>query len=233
MKIMDIVVLIGAALTTAVTHAEPITYSGFTIADGKLGAWEFHNARIYLTLESDTNNVQLLQIPVPGHGTADVALNAKGTARVIVVSNGKKVRATFAPNQIFVSVDLGSPDANTPPGRGVGFGSQWPSGPNPTYPLGIEDGTIDSGDASDNGAILSDELATLPTDLKHSTSFSGRAWICLDFLDNRDCAHPADPLKTDKGDFFLYQKYRTSGFGDALMGGTFSAVTHGSNRPGE
>ena len=40
--------------------AEPVTYTGFTITDGKLGNWSFHNARVYLTFKSDTKNVQFM-----------------------------------------------------------------------------------------------------------------------------------------------------------------------------
>jgi hypothetical protein len=46
------VVLASAAL------AEPIKYTAFTITDGQLGSWAFHNARVILTFVSDTNNVQ-------------------------------------------------------------------------------------------------------------------------------------------------------------------------------
>lgn len=41
--------------------AEPVTYTGFTITDGKLGNWSFHNARVYLMFKSDTTNVQFMQ----------------------------------------------------------------------------------------------------------------------------------------------------------------------------
>lgn len=222
-----------AAMATVAANAEPITYTGFTIADGKIGTWEFHNARVYLKFESDTKNVQLLQLSVPGFDTpAAVAYNATGVARITIFADGKRVHATFAPNQIFVSADLGDAPGGSP--RGIGFGSLWPSGPNPTYPLGIQDGMIDAGDAIENGgpaSALSDELAAQSPDLMHPTTFSGRAWICTDFLSPRDCPIPTDPLKTDRGDLFLYQKYIGGSVDDALTGGTFSAVTRGSGRP--
>jgi hypothetical protein len=44
--------------------AKPVTYTGFTITDGKLGSWSFHNARVYLTFQGDTNNVHLIT-PLP------------------------------------------------------------------------------------------------------------------------------------------------------------------------
>lgn len=232
MKIIRIVALLSAALMASAATAEPITYTGFVIADGKLGPLEFHNARVYLTFESDTNNVQLTQIQ-----GINVAYNQTGIARITVISDRKTVRATLAPNQIFVSVDRGDP-ANGPIilGRGVGFGSIWPSGPSCSgiplgssclqvaYPLGIEDGTIDAGDAT----TLSDELAALSTDLQHPTQFSGRAWVCYGFdPSGPDCPTPTppSPLKTDHGDLFLFERYEDAGQGDVLNGGIFFAVT--------
>jgi len=50
-----------ALLAVCAAMAEPVTYTGFTITDGKLGNWAFHNARVYLTFKSDTKNVQFMQ----------------------------------------------------------------------------------------------------------------------------------------------------------------------------
>jgi hypothetical protein len=209
-------------LTGLATHAaaEPVTYTGFTITDGKLGAWEFHNARVYLTFRSDTRNVQFVQIPDsvdPTVGTLDAYINSTGKASVTIVSDGKVEHATFAPNQIFVGLDLGS-TKNAPHsgGRGVGFGSfsaSAPGGLEPVYPLGISEGTIhwgliDNSDTSRPG-IPSPELVSLYTDLKHDTGFSGEGWSCVGFP---KVCEDANPLQTDKGDFYLYTPYwRTYG----------------------
>ncbi len=232
MKIIRIAAFLGVALMASSVTAEPITYTGFVVADVKLGPSEFRNARVFLTFESDTNNVQLTQIQ-----GVNVAFNPTGIARIAITSGRKTIHATLAPNQIFVSVDRGD-SANGPIvlGRGVGFGSIWPSGPSCSgipvgpsclqvaYPLGIEDGTIDAGDATK----LSDELAGLSTDLQHPTQFSGRAWVCFGFdPTGPDCPNPTPPnaLKTDHGDLFLFERYEVAGHGDVLNGGIFFAVT--------
>jgi hypothetical protein len=217
MKVKNIAVILGGVLAALIANASPITYTAFTIADGKLGEWEFHNARVYLTFESDTNNVQLLQI-----SGADIVLNSTGTARITVAGDGRKVRATFMPNQIFVSLDQGGTGDTHVLGRGVGFGSKWSYGIEPAYPLGIEDGTIDGGDpvAFGNGTI---SFGDLPIDLVQATQFSGRAWTCIGFPD-RTCPKPVNALKTDRGDLLLYQRYQALDNGDVLNGGLFWAV---------
>jgi hypothetical protein len=190
-------------LLASAVSAAPVTYTGFTITDGQLGNWVFHNARVYLTLQGDTNNVQFIQPPDPFGGTVDVLINSTGTASVTIISGGRAAHATFAPNQIFVSLDLGNTGFTHVGGRGVGFGSFTSYGIEPAYPLGIEDGTIDWGDILSPG-IAGPALATLSTDLQHSTAFSGRAWPCVGFPNA--CTAP-NALHTDKGDLYLYVPY--------------------------
>jgi hypothetical protein len=139
------------ALLAATASAAPVTYTGFTITDGKLGSWEFHNARVYLSFQSDTKHVQFMQFPFvpsdpncldptnPPPCTVDVYVNQTGTASVTIISDGKAVHATFAPHQVFVSFDLGDTPAFQV-GRGVGFSSfsaTAPGGIEPSYPLGL------------------------------------------------------------------------------------------------
>jgi len=226
------VVLCGLFLLLASpAQAEPITYTTFTITDGKLGAWSFHNARVYLTLKSDTNYVQFIQPLIdpndPTQGSVDIYTNQAGTASVTIISGRKAVHATFAPNQVFVSMDLGNTDSAPHVGaRGIGFSSFTATGLEPSYPLGIEDGTLDWGDIFSPG-VASPGLATLPVDLVSNTAFSGRAWPCVGFP--FQCVD-ATPLKTDKGDFYLYAPYslgvpadNDSG-NDTLFGGFFVAT---------
>lgn len=92
--------LVLTALLGSSALAVPITYTGFTITDGKIGTQAFHNARIILTFVSDTANVQLTTI----QGVA-VAYNPAGTARINIVGDHLSIQATFAPNQIFISLD--------------------------------------------------------------------------------------------------------------------------------
>ena len=48
--------VITSVLASTVS-AGPIKYTGFTITDGQLGSWAFHNARVILTFVSDTKYV--------------------------------------------------------------------------------------------------------------------------------------------------------------------------------
>jgi hypothetical protein len=217
----------GALATAA--RASPIAYTGFTITDGELGSWSFTNARVYLRFEGDTSDVQNQTITDPTTGeSADVNLITKGRASVLVVAAEKVVHATFAPNQLFVSLDLGNPNDFDfgPGGRGVGFGSfstTAPGGIEPAYPLGVEDGTIDWGDA----ALPSVAVQELPTTLTQGTAFSGRAWVCPGFPD-RSCPGVRQALKTSKGDLYLFQPYQVSAPGflvDTLSPGFFVAQT--------
>lgn len=212
-------------------NAVPVTYTGFTITDGRLGRWQFHNARVILRFDGDTNNVQFLQVPDPTNTSnplADIAINMMGTASVTIVTARRSVHATFAANQIFVSLDRGSiiPGVTNLGARGVGFGYLSPSSPGGvevSYPLGIEDGTIDWGDA----ALPSAELQALSLDLQNNTAFSGRAWVCVGFPD-QTCPTPTQGLHTDRGDLFLYQPYFDQFHGDTMQGGFFLADVGGA-----
>jgi hypothetical protein len=222
-----VVCVVIVSMLPSVASATAVTYTGFTIANGKLGPWEFHNARVYLKLKSDTNSVVATTscqvtawIPTPLCTLSDttVAYNLTGTASVTIMSGERTVHATFAPNQIFVSIDQSN--------GGVGFGSFSPSSPGgiePTYPLGIEDGTIDS-TTTFEGGTLSAELFFLPIDLVSSVGYSGRAWVCFGFdltsHDSNSCSSTPPALKTDKGDFYLSQPYSIP-FGDTLSSGFF------------
>jgi len=222
--------LLVALVLGSTALAAPVTYTAFTITDGQQGRWKFHNARVILRFDSDTNNVQFLQIPDPVDPTnppADIAINTVGVASVTIVTPQRSVRATFAPNQIFVSIDRGSIDGSVlVGGRGVGFGSfsaTAPGGVEVSYPLGIEDGTIDWGDS----LLPSVGLSGLALDLQNSTGFSGRAWVCLGFPD-QTCPTPTQGLHTDRGDLFLYQPYVNTFSGDPVTGGFFVADVGGT-----
>jgi hypothetical protein len=199
------------SLMVSAGMAKPVTYTGFTITDGKLGSWAFHNARVYLTFRGNTNNVQLIHPYIdpnnPGIGTVDVWVNLTGKASVTIISGEKAVSAKFADNEISVSLDLGDTGFLPPGGaRGVGFSSVTAAGFEPAYPLGIEDGTIDWGDILEklSPGVPSPEVTQLSTDLMHTTRFSGRAWPCVGFP---NACGPATPLQTDKGPLYLYVPY--------------------------
>nr|WP_294555715.1 hypothetical protein [uncultured Rhodopila sp.] len=183
----------AATLLSGTAFAAPITYTGFTVTDGQLGAWKFHNARVFLTFESDTADVQATSIL----GT-NVSFNPTGTARITILTGDRSEHARFAPGQIFVSYD----HDNT----GTGFGSYAPDhSVQPAYPLGVSlFGTVE--------ASGSPAEAALPTDLAHDTGMNGHGWVCATFpapiYSNTLCPAPGAPLSTDKGDLYLYQPYQ-------------------------
>ena len=174
--------LLVTFLFASTAYAAPVTYTGVTITNGRLGSWTFHNARVYLTLQTDASYVQQTQIsgvnlaylgPFPPQQLCTGTPAPIGTARVTIVSGERKVQATFAPNQLFVSLDQNN--------GGVGFGSCDPNGGfEPAYPLGVAGGTI-FGSVFAVNIFPSPEMAALSTDLAHTTAFSGRAWVCVGF----------------------------------------------------
>ena len=212
--------------------AAPVTYTGLTITDGQLGSWSFTNARVYLTFQTDTSFVQQTQIagvnvayvgPYPPAQLCTGTPTFVGTARVTIISGGREVSATFAPNQIFVSLDKDN--------GGVGFGSCSANGFEPAYPLGLAGGTI-FGTVFQANIFPSPEMAALPIDLTETAGYSGRAWVCVGFpTSGAPCKAPT-LLQTDKGVLTLAQPYQAiSGnpvsFNDTLSGGIFTAVVGG------
>jgi hypothetical protein len=228
-----------ALLLASTTLATSVTYTAVTITDGQLGSWKFQNARVYLTFDTDTMYVQQTQIggvdvayvgPFPPQQLCTGTPSSVGTARAIIISGQKKVEATFAPNQIFVSLDQDN--------GGVGFGSCDSNGGfEPAYPIGIDGGTI-FGRVYSSLVNANAELAALPIDLVHNAAFSGRAWICVGFPTNgAPCSSP-NPLQTDKGALLLSQPYQQVSpgppisYGDTLHGGVFTAIVDGTNDGG-
>jgi hypothetical protein len=176
---------------------------------------------VYLTFKGDTKDVKFIQPYIdpsnPQFGTADIWINQTGRASVTIISGQRVVSANFAPNQIFVSADLGdTPRPTDPPhmgARGVGFGSFTSTGGfEPTYPLGIEDGPMDWCDILNDGfpnpyidGAPSTEATQLSVDLVHNVGLGGRGWVCVGFP-VRPC-NPPTALHTDRGDLYLYMPY--------------------------
>src|SRR5215469_7440767 len=193
--------IVLCAVTTSVlastVNGQPIKYTGFTITDGQLGSWFFHNARVILTFVSDTKNVQS-NVPFP---PTDVIanLNIQGRAAITIVGDDRTVHATFDPNQIFISYDQTN--------DGIGFGlcspnclgllsvpQVLPSVFQPVYPFGVSQ--FDGG-----------------VDLTHDIAGTGRSFSCLDFgmpdsAYSNFCPPANVALKTDKGDLYLFQMYQ-------------------------
>jgi hypothetical protein len=193
--------------------AAPITYTGFTITNGKIGTHVFHNARVILTFVSDTKNVQLTTLL----GT-NVAYNPTGTASITIVGDKLSIQAAFAANQIFVSVDRTN--------GGVGFGSFAADGSlQPVYPLGIGKWMVLGALPGGTFLLASPEERSLSTDLRHNTSFAGVAWSCTAFplQYGLTCPLPTAPLKTNKGDLYLYEPYQYPGSARSINTGFFFA----------
>lgn len=220
-------------MMSALALAQPITYTGFVITDGQLGNWNFYNARVILTFESDTNYVQILP---PCVGTT-AAFNSTGVARITIIDHEQVVHAKFDQNQIFVSFDQRF--------GGVGFGSFGPgfTAPDclhpeslqPAYPLGLHHGTMD--DAGCPGCTqTSPNQNAFPNNLQGNVGFSGTGYTCVG-VPRLECDPATAPLHTDHGDLFLYQPYQDyddNGFLVSLNGAFFFQQTRytGSPLPG-
>jgi hypothetical protein len=168
----------------SVAPAVPVLYTVFAITDVSLGGRQFHNAEVYLEFAGDTADVQPFQV-MANNGYQIT----KGTARLKIVHHGEVVRAEFLPDQLVVAAD------NV--GGGAGFSSLLGSDRHleAAYPLAMDYGTV---------ANYSINLAT-------TRSYSGKAWSCIGFPvkgHGGRCGDPRPfPLKTDHGDFFIFQPY--------------------------
>jgi hypothetical protein len=180
-------VLFGNSGITTDASASPVTYTIFAVTDVSLGGHFYHNAQVYFKFSGDTSDIQSFNVTSPDGGQASGSEITKGEASLLIMSGGHHIKAKFLPNQIMISLDGDN--------GGVGFGSlTGPNGLEPAYPLAI--------------------VTYTPNDLVTSAAYSGDAWSCIGFPpDVSDggtgyCSDPtAFPLKTDRGDFFIYQPY--------------------------
>jgi len=206
--------IVLAALLTGLGHAraEPITYSGFVLSDVKLNGHTYNGAQVYISFDADTSTALPFNDST-GYGYR----NEVGTGRVKIVSGHHTISARFAPNQIYVFFDV----ANS----SIGFGSNLSAGRG--YPLaltaleypGDPDGLTENstiGAVSDilrtRGAAKSKytpATATLTTNLANETALSGPASSCVAFDPKTSICSYLTPiaLKTDRGDFLLYEPY--------------------------
>jgi hypothetical protein len=192
--------------------ATPISYSSTVVTDVSLGGHKYHRALLTLNFFGDTKDLESFTDPV------SFTQLAKGRASLVIVDGDDRVEATFNPGQVFISIDSEN--------YGQGFSST--VGPNhfePAYPLAID------------GSGGSDDLVTYGT-------YSGHAWSCIGFPSFQDnltntgsnCLNPEKyPLKTDHGDFVVYQKYEyynpdgtlLDGYGGTLNKAVFTIAPAG------
>lgn len=191
--------MVGAALVSATAVAGPVVYSAFVVTDVSLGSRYYHNAAVTFTFTADTRNIIAFNVTAPNGNSGSGYLVDKGRATVRIETPGSSVRATFAPKQVFVSLDIEN--------QGVGFSAYiGPNGLEPAYPLGLDAGTVRQ-----------------VTDLTSPVNVTGSAWSCIGYPpenggDNGRCFDPApNPLQTDHGDFIIYSPYE-SPFMDGTLG---------------
>jgi len=219
-------------LASSFALGEPIRYTGFTVMDGQLGTWKFHNARVILTFDSDTKYVETLGTACIG---VNAAFNSTGVARVTIADHEKIVTAKFDPNQIFVSFDQDN--------GGIGFGSFAPGPPFvaascsnpgsliPSYPLGLHHGTMDY--AQNNDAYASANQEAFPDNLQGTVGFSGTGYTCVG-VPRKNCPDATAPLATDHGNLYFsqpYQGYGGQGYLVSLNGALFFQETGESGIP--
>ena len=213
--IFALTLLTGCALVSATAVAAPVVYTAFVVTDVSLGGLFYHNAEVTLTLSADTRDIKSFNVTAPDGVTGSGLLVDKGRASVRIQTPGRSVLATFAPGQILVALDSEN--------GGVGFSSYiGPNGLEPAYPLGLDAGTVSS-----------------VSDLTNPTNITGSGWSCIGFPpetngNNGDCFDPTPyPLKTDHGDFFIYNSYE-SYFADGTVGpngGTMNRAIFSVTRP--
>lgn len=206
---------IGCAGASTMAVASPVTYTGFAVTDVRLGDHHYHQAQVFLRFVGDTTDVH----PLPPNAPVAGAMISKGSASLEIVKGGQRVKARFMPDQLVVSVDHTN--------GGVGFGAMFGGTFAPAYPLAFDGANV----------FGFDELPE--PDLVTPGSWADHAWSCIGFPVSSGnggtgkCADPAShPLKTDRGDFFIYQPYlgwlqnglMTDDYAGSLNTGIFSVV---------
>ena len=186
--------------------ASPVTYTIFAITDVSLDSHFYHNAHVYLKFVGDTNDIQPFTAKAPDGGVGSGVQIAKGQASLLIISGGRHIRAKFKPNQILVSLDTAN--------GGGGFSSAvGPNGLEPAYPLAIDGSSI---------SIAGHDLVT-------PKAYTGHAWSCVGFPPGANstgrCFDPI-PLKTDRGDFRVYQPYQDF-FPDGRQGSVSGSLNTG------
>lgn len=204
-----------ALVAAAPGWTAPVVYTVRTVASGRLGSVNFTDARLTISLRSDTRSTQTQAV-----NNSSVYSNATGVASVLIIkTDGTRIEATFRTGQIYARYDtqLGL----------VGFAS--PLGL--AYPIIV--GCFDPFICSDIGNFdgysvnahydgiatqladitanpgdswsVTTETLEVPTNLSHSTLLTGYARSCsVAFASDSSCpAVPSKPLHTDHGDLFL------------------------------
>jgi hypothetical protein len=200
-------------------RAAPIVYDFYVVTSGKLGSWSFSNARVHFHVSTNTTSVKSFNVPGSCSNVCRLILiNTSGTFTVDIESAGSHRFATFAPKQLFSSIDV--------LGGGVGIGTYDSTGGFlPAYPIGIQDGIPDCIIGDHDCITPSPAMTALKPDLVSSTTMSGRAWSDTCFAVRSACTSTSPPLHTDRGPFLIYAPYTTGSGTDPLRPGGDPLVT--------
>jgi hypothetical protein len=202
-------VLAGQMALIGAVQAKPVLYTLTTVSDGQLGSLKFTEAAVTITFTGDTRNVRSSSET----GTI-VFTNREGAATVSISQNGQTVKATFNPGQIYVRYDVYN--------GAVGFGSAISA----TYPIvvgcGFESCGADASNGTPWGYVIGDygtigdpSVLPTPSDLSHSTVFTGSTSACAVDYGVGACPTAATAgLKTDHGSFYLQDIYWNLGYSD-------------------
>jgi len=210
-----------------------MTYKGVVITDVSLDNQKYHNATVTMIFEGDSADIKE---PRDSNGnvipsswctkpsqTGWFWILSKGSATVTIESGDKLHIAHLAPDQVFVALDQCN--------GGIGFGSMWPSGVEPAYPLAFTLGTAEE-------MTFVEGLRNL-NQLKNPVSVTGVAWSCVGYpptgaaqlqgtQDGR-CTNPDNfPLNTDVGKLIMYQPYESYYVDGSLQDNHNGSLNHGT-----
>jgi hypothetical protein len=193
--------------------------------DVRLGGHTYHSADVTFIFHGDAQNIRGFSAADPNPNDFSVLGSVHGSgwcldagqASVEIATPSRSITANFTTGQILVASDTEN--------GGIGFSSYTgPFGVEPAYPLGVLDGSVKF-----SGGVLNTTFNT-----------TGKAWSCIGYpplsLNNPNpnrCADPTKyPLKTDQGDFVIFQTFNDLNadgtlccdFGGSFNRGTFSAM---------
>jgi hypothetical protein len=201
-RVMGRGVFVATALVCCSAGAAPMSYQGFTVTNVSFAGKFLQNAEVTITFTGNSDDIGTFNFSsntiVPGckqPNAGDYCGLVKGVTQVHIAVDGASYDATVAPGQVFVALDSFN--------GGAGFSSFiGPNGFEPTYPLGLDAGTVNLQD-----------LAT-------PANVSGKAYTCIGFTphSNYTCADPTlYPLMTNRGPLAIYQAYYMYNPGTGLI----------------
>ena len=214
-------VLAAALAGYGPAHAATVAYTGYAIADGQLGTWNFSQAMVTIRFVSDTRNVTTFT-----ENGVTAYRNDAGYATVTISQGTTSVSAHIAAHQIYVR--------SNPTNGSAGFGS-YAVGPyyplvlscygnttcDPAYLIGGPDGEIlpalaDITLAPADTVFYSPALMQVESDLKGPALLTGYTIACAYYDPNNfsACQIPSSQaISTDHGNLVFTDQYGGSSKG--------------------